>query len=487
MNRNDIHTIHKKRVIQDYDKYKKLIRFFVRKGQLEKALQTVYFACGFMYTMNQLFFDDELERIVLSISKKIIEEPQLQEVIPKRIVFYDGFGNLRRGLSRIYLDALKELGYIVKYVTFNTFNEKQTEFFEVVGQENVYFVKGETYIEQIKSLYLIVNECKADKVFICMNPDDVVAVGVFSLLAGKLRRYILNITDHAFWLGINACDKIINFREFGEKVCVDCRKISIENVAYIPYYPHLDTVEKAERTEELPSRKYIFSGGSIYKTESRDKKYYILVKHILDSFDVDFVYMGNGVNRYFRKLQRQYPNRVLVTKESNDFLEVLKKSICYLSTYPYNGGLMTQYSLAARRVPVTLCCPGIDKELTIEQERTFWNYKTVDECVCEVGKLIHDNVYKKRSEERLSDFLISSEQFKFELDYFLNHEESIRKVTEWKYECEGFRKIPLESQVGLRYARLFFRKRGLYLFVTFPIKCIAGAVYLIWEKIYKIR
>ena len=474
-------------VIQDFQKLKCMTQKYFQLGQFERALQTVYYACGFMYTMNQVLYDDELERIVCNIAAQVVEDPDINKCYPENIMFYDGFGNLNRGLSRIYIEALKELGYTIKYITFSKFKGNKEEFTETVGQGNVLFIEGENFVSQLQSLSSIVVNCSASKVFICMNPDDVVAVGVFSLFNKKIRRYLLNITDHAFWLGRTVCDKIINFREFGTKICVDKRHIPMSKNVYIPYFPYINRNIIDEGIEDYITDKYIFSGGSIYKTESKDKRYYALVKSILDSFDVKFVFMGNGSGRSFRKLKKQYPERVYVHKENQNFFCVLRNSVCYLSTYPYNGGLMTQYSLAAKKVPVTLCCTGVEQELSINHNNVFWNFTTMEECICEIHKLLNDESYRKYQGNRLCEFLVSPKQFKEELEVFLRDEKSIRKVSTWEYEFEGFRKMPLEVYCGFRYARLFFRKRGLYLFANFPVKYVAGAIYMIWEKIYKVR
>lgn len=470
-------------VLQDYAKFKRLILKLVKQQQYEKALKTIYFASGFMYTMNQLFVDEELEKIITDIAAHEIPQNAVGNTISRNIICYDGFGNLKRGLLRIYVEALQKMGYTVQYITFDCHKTNREEFYSVLKQEHVYFVQGSRYLEQIHSLYSIIGSCEADKAFLCMNPDDVVGIAAFSRYEGIIRRYLLNITDHAFWLGKNICDKVINFREFGGKFCICCRKIPSDKMAYIPYYPFLEA-----RNKNVSEKKYrfLFSGGNMYKTQSRDKKYYELVDRILSTFDVHFIYMGNGISRDFHKLKKKHPAQVSVFRESKDFFHILKKSVFYLSTYPYNGGLMTQYALAAKKIPITLSCPGIEKELTINHERVYWNYNTIEDCIKQIRRLISEESYRKEQEEKLKEFLLTPEMFLNELQFFLTNEESIRKIRNGFWEYEGFMQMPLECYRGMKYARLFYRKNGFYLCTTFPVKYIIGLVYMLGEKISEI-
>ena len=51
---------------------------------------------------------------------------------------------------------------------------------------------------------------------------------------------------------------------------------------------------------------------------------------------------------------------------------------------------MTQYALLAGKIPVTLHYKGIDQELSIHDEQSFWNFDSFEECVDEIGRLLKE-------------------------------------------------------------------------------------------------
>lgn len=478
----------KLKVLDDFNRMKTIANYYIARSDWEHALQTLFFASGFMYTMNQLQYDDELENMVTSIAKKLVKVADEYNRNEKVVLYYDSFGSVERGLSKIYLDALVDSGFEVKYVTMKNRTETLQSVSERVGIGNVFCIQGRTYEERIVSLVEIVQQSCAFSALLYMTPDDVVATGVFSLFKRKLNRYLINLTDHAFWLGKSACDIVINFREFGGKVCRDRRKFDEEKLVFLPYYPDEIESEFEGLDFEDNSGKLIFSGGALYKTDSKDNKYYKLVESILSTFpNTNFIYLGNGKTQKIRRLIRKFPGRAIYATERHDFFEIMKHATLYLSTYPYNGGLMTQYALLANKIPITLTYAGIEKELSILNEQSFWNYESFETCVEEVGKFLRDDEYRRNKEKQLSHFLVSKQQFAEELQNLLANSVSPRKITYNEYEFEGFWKIPLENYVGIKYHRLFFRKDGIYMLKFFPIHYLLGGVGMILEKLYKCK
>lgn len=469
-----------KKILKDFEKMKRIASYYIKRENWETALKTIFFASGFMYTLNQTLYDSELEDMVEYIAKHNISSTVF-EPGENIVLFYDGFGAIKRGLVQIYLEALHSLNISIKYVTLIKYKEGVGEATELIGPDNICFVEGDTYLAQMNNLIAVIKETRADTSFIYTNPDDVVAVGAFSVFEGKMKRYLINLTDHAFWLGRNACDVVINFREFGYEVCKQKRGFSREQLVYLPYYPY----KGEEKFKGLPfadNKKFIFSGGSLYKTLSADNKYYDLVETVLrGNKDVNFIYLGNGNSKRIRKLKRKFPHRIYWEKERSDFYGVMERCTLYLSTYPYNGGLMTQYALLAGKIPVTLHYKGIDQELSIHDEQSFWNFDSFEECVEEIGRLLKENSYRKEKEKKLRYFLIDAQQFAEELKYILETGKSIRECTKNKIECSGFSEVPLENYIGLKYNRLFFRRKCKFMIFHFPIKYFLGAIEMIIE------
>lgn len=473
-------------VITDYTKMKQIARKFYQQRQWELSLQAVFIASGFMYTMNQMQYDRELEDLVCEIAAENLVPTGGRAPAGNTIIYYDGLGQIGRGLTYIYMNALVHLGYQVKYITYETNQHVHAVAASIVGEANVWYITGATYLEQMKWLNMLLADSQAHAAFLYMGPDDVVAVGGFSHCPATIKRYLINLTDHAFWLGTNIADMVINFREFGWKVCMERRGFRPEQLLYLPYYPGKIDSEFEGLPFQNSCNKLILSGGALYKTESQDNGYYRLVESILDTIShVNFLYLGDGDTRRLKKLQHRYPGRVAYAPERRDFFEIMKRCTLYLSTYPYNGGLMTQYALLAGKIPVTWVHPGIESELTVCHEESCWNYATLQECLEEVKRLLENDSYRQKREQNLGRFLIGELQFEQELQHILQAGKSVRKPKDGMIAFEGFQILPLENIRGFKYRRLFFRRHGLYMFRFFPLKYVSGMLEAMFQKLSK--
>lgn len=58
--------------------------------------------------------------------------------------------------------------------------------------------------------------------------------------AGCMKRYQINLTDHAFWLGAHAFDYVLEFRDFGANVSRQYHHIAPHKILKQPYYPYID-------------------------------------------------------------------------------------------------------------------------------------------------------------------------------------------------------------------------------------------------------
>ncbi|MBO5372855.1 MAG: hypothetical protein J6A75_09050 [Lachnospiraceae bacterium] len=471
-------------ILKDFEKMKRIAYGYAKKQEWDKALKTIFFASGFMFNMNQILYDADLEKLLEDIARENVILSRKKEKKENTLLYYDSFGQAKRGLTQIYLKGLSKLGFHILYVTFQIYDRVKQDVLPYVKEEDMYFVSNDTPLNQMKELVEIVEESGAERIFMYLMPDDVVAVGAFSLFAGQIKRYQINLTDHAFWLGKNISDVVMNFRKFGTKVCSQYRGIEKGKNVYLPYYPGNVSTEYLGLDFVDNSKPFMFSGGNLYKTHSKDGIFYKLIRQMLEAYDVNFAYFGDGDAKEMMRLCKEYPGRIIFSRERTDFFEVLKRSTVYLSTYPYNGGLMTQYALLAKKVPVTLCCDGIEPELTINHENTFWNLNSVEEVLEEIGRLLKDADYRRKQESRLEEFIIDEEQFAIELASILKENVCLRDVEDQKVDMNGFVEHPRWYYQGLRYNRLFFRRDGFFFLHFFPVRYMTGAVGRILERIY---
>lgn len=456
---------------------------YYQNNELEKAIRMIFLASGYMFNMNQVLYDEELENLLARIAAEHLKLIQIHTTKQNVILYYDSFGQMQRGMTQIYIKALCRLGYCVKYVTFEKYQSVKNDVHSYIKEEDIFFIHENTCLGQMQELLNYIYSVKPGKIFMHLMPDDVIAVGAFSCIDREIQKYQINLTDHAFWLGKNVSDVIINFRSFGAKVCRDYRGIGEEKNVYLPYYPVGISLPYLGLDFSDNTKKIIFSGGNLYKTQSPDGIYYRLVSRLLETYDINFAYFGAGDARQIRHLCKKFPGRIIFSRERADFFEVMKKSSFYLSTYPYNGGLMTQYALLANKIPLTLQCHGIEPELSVNHEKVFWNYDTVEAVLEEAGKLLNDEIYRQKQEEKLHKFLINEDTFTEELQNIITYGISNRGIQYTTVDISGFVELPRWYYRGIYYDRLFFRRGGRFMIRYFPLKYIKGMFGRMIERV----
>lgn len=467
--------IGKKQITDDYDQMKEVARKYMYRNDYERALRSIFVACGFMYTFNQIYYDDELEAMVKQIGAFIVKKDVEKVRAKNSVVFYDGFGNDRRGLAVIYLKALKNIGYNITYITYSQLEKSIGQIKEILKCEKIIYIRSKNFVNQIKELNEIMEKSKAQKVLLYMRPDDVVAAGVFSQYDNIMLRFMINLTDHAFWLGKDIFDCIIEFRSYGANISFQQRKIEKQKIVYLPFYPNI----QSKRYEGMPfddrDKKVIFSGGSLYKTYGMDNLYYTMVEKILkmDS-KVIFYYAGEGDTTELDRLAEKYSGRVFYSKEREDFFEVIKRCYFYFSTYPYFGGLMTQYAIMAGKLPITLASEDILGEQTIEVEEKIWYFRDIKNLYEEIERLLQNEEYLHKQEEKIRNSLIGRDQFQTELKMILEKQKSERKIDWKKVEVGKIQKISLERAAGAEYYGFFCRVKAPFFVKEFPAKFIKG-------------
>lgn len=214
---------------------------------------------------------------------------------------------------------------------------------------------------------------------------------------GVLTRYVVNLTDHAYWLGARAIDKCIEFRDYGASISSEYRGIPREKIVKLPFYPKI--VPQEFQGFPFPvkdGQQVVFSGGALYKTFGEGNKYYEIVDYILASHsDVIFWYAGGGDDSELKKCMARHPGRVYHTPERPDLFQLLQHVSFYLSTYPLCGGLMYQYAAAAGIEPVTLRRDDCNDGFLLHQDELHVIFDTMEELKQEIDRVLTDEVYRK--------------------------------------------------------------------------------------------
>ena len=273
--------VKKEYVLHIVDKLKCGIKSEIKKKNYEAALELILNCANILYQTNLYYVDEDLEGYLKEIANKM----EILSPIEKKtdvIFFYDGFGLNSRGLAQIYIKALCQIKKVI-YITYEDCKENIPDIQNIINKNDgriLYINRSQKkYTEQILQLCSFASEFKPHDFFFYSFPNDVVGVTSLNILEGKVTRYQINLTDHAFWLGARCIDKCIEFRDYGANVSVKYRGISKNIIAKLPFYP---IINKDIPFQGFPFRivngqKVVFSGGALYKTFGGKNKYYDII------------------------------------------------------------------------------------------------------------------------------------------------------------------------------------------------------------------
>ena len=411
----------KERVEKIISKWKKFLKHLIIRRKDDCALGVISALATFLYEWNQEYVDIELENYLDLIAQRNLHPSyNKNQCNNDTVLYYDSFGYDNRGLTIIYLKSLCELGYKVVYVCpegqEQPILENATKDYGVIWR----FVPKKNTLDKAYRITDLFNEWKPSCAFLYALPSDSAAVAVFNVFKNIITRFQINLTDHAFWLGINAFDYCIEFRDYGATVTNRYRRISKSNIILLPYYPYIDkTIPFEGFSQKFDGKKIIFSGGSVKKTlGDKDHLYYKMVKKILlENTEAAFLYAGSGPDTTeLDELISQFSSRAERISERKDLYQVLKHSTIFLNTYPDCGGLTTQYSVVAGRLPITLCNEQNDLSgLVNNRELLKVEFKDIDQLTNEVRRILSDDNYRVLKESYLADSIISENTFSNEL------------------------------------------------------------------------
>lgn len=475
-------------------KLKKVISIEFKNKKYDNALSLVMVASAMLYQTNIRYMDDELEGTVSKIGKALMHcDTDDNSFCEDKMLFYDGFGLNDRGLIQIYLKALCKMKKVV-YVTYDERKNQIPDVLNILLQNDaeVRYIKRKknSIVDMIYQLKGIVDEAKAEHFFFYSYPDDVVATPIMYAYEGIFKRYQVNLTDHAFWLGAGCCDICINFRSYGAKISKEYRGICEAKNVVIPFYPivYKDRAFQGFPVEVKSGQQIMFSGGALYKTQSEDNRYYIMVDKILGKYqNLIFWYAGeNGDDSKLKEILKKYPGRAFHTEERSDLFQVLEHCDVYLSTYPMCGGLMFQYAAMSGVVPVTLKRGNISDDFLIDQNNLNVEFDSENELFDEIDKLLLDNEYAKKRCELMQRSVISPDVFELELQKCIEGQNSDAFITSFEHiDTSEFRKWYLTRLSKIDIDTLTVRRKGIGAALKhYPVAFFKGGFNIAW-KIFK--
>lgn len=484
-------------VNKDFYKLKAYAQKYYNRGEFIQSLSAIETASKLMYTFNTCYTDDEIESLIINISSTLFKNHELKndECNEKKVILYDYFAIDNRGLTQQYLDALINLDYEILFITFDDQNPKKSEdIFSRLSsykKASIYKINSKDYIEGSKELFNVIKEFGASVALLHTAPWDIIGILTWSYFK-NIYRFMINITDHAFWLGKCCSDYVLEFRSYGYNISKNYRNIEENRLIYLPYYPIRNLNIPFEGFPFNPKgKKVIFSGGSLYKVYGSDI-FFNTIKHIIKKYDDTIVlYAGNGNDGPFRNFikENKFEERVYLIKERKDISSIFQNCYFYLGTFPLCGGLMTQYAVASHKVPVAyteskIKCNFIESFLINVEGKTF-TYTNLNEYYKFIDKLIENPDFKKQLENNLDDLIISTKKFSENLYSAINYKTTEYPVQKFEIDVEEFSRLyfDMENDYIHDYYSIFVRSRNIKLLQEFKKYFIRGSWNILIKKL----
>lgn len=475
--------------------WKQKLDSLLKQKQWDASLALLSAIAEGEYVYNQFYRDDELEERLLFLARTFRQRHQ-EAVTPSSVskadvLFYDAFGKDLRGLAYIYLEALCKAGYRVVYLVPKSRRGHIPQIGRMLKNAGciVEWYEDEYTEKAFHALLDICLRWQPKTSFLYTKPWDAVGLAVFECLSGRTARYLINLTDHAFWLGVHALDYCLEFRDYGASISRKYRKLMPEQLLMQPYYP---VINYETEFQGFPFPKWegdfvLFSGGSIYKTLDKAGTFYQIVDQCLAKYPfVRFWYAGGGESPEMQRLVQKYPKRAVWTAERSDLFQLLQHVDLYLNTYPISGGLMLQYAALAGKIPLTLLHDEEAKGMLLHEEGLEIYFSDRDSFEHELYHLIEDRPYRARRETDLQKHVLHPVQFRENLCRIIESQESGYDISFYDVDTESFRRSYLEQFNGRKeLPRLLAMKSRMELAKVFPMLFLQGALKKLPQKIKK--
>ena len=441
-------------------KLNKIVNKMICSIEREKNIQTkykkIYKCASYIYYYNLEYNSDRLENSIFEISKSYMNFEYTDNNV---FLFFDSFGLSYRGLINQYIDSFITNKMKFIYVTYET-NTLNDSIKKKIKENAVDFYLIKNDISSIERLKDISSHCSS--VIFYIKPSDINALILSYAYKGK--KYLINLTDHAFWLGNKSMDYYIEFREYGANISYYKRGICKSKLLLQPYYPIINNVQfRGYPLKNMNKSNVIFSGGALYKTIDKSLMYYEMIEKILnDNPNYYFWYAGSGDSKYLDILINKFSGRIVHTNERDDLYEVLKNVKLYISTYPMIGGLMSQYCAAAGVPCLTLLFDECSSGVLLKSGFDAFEYTHIEELLLDCNRLLNDeDYYKKRCS---NDLIITKEIFDLNLKNILfeNKSKFVLSINE-EYDTTRFINTYLERDSIISIYKNIFDKNGAFM------------------------
>ena len=409
------------KAIKDYELLKRKAKGCIDNGNFLDAYYLIETLARIAYHLNFRYTDDELEKYLEIISKAIIKRQSVIGV-KDRFVFYDAFGMDNKGLTQQYIRALKDWGVDFLYVLDSPTEGSEgqgilNELKNTIGAEVFIVPNNLGYVEKTRLVSERISEYRPEKAFLHISPWDVCGISVWHSFVG-ITRYLIDLTDHAFWLGKGCSDFFIGFRGYGNQVSREFRGIKSNRLLCQTIYPILNNVPFQGFPELAKDKVVIFSGATYYKVYGENNVFLeILKKIVIDHPECIVLFAGSGDKRPFEKFLKdnQLQDRIILIGNRPDINEVFKHCDIYINTFPIIGGLMSQLAIANNKNLIGYTTNDIpcnfSEDIFVSKPKIKFSYFNLDEFHDELNLLIESEEYRSEKAKLFDGLLPSAEDF----------------------------------------------------------------------------
>lgn len=465
------------KVFHDYRKFVKYSENALLKKKLEHSLRFLSTASSLAYHYNLVYNDDSLEILIDKISSEITSF-NLSSNQEDKIIFYDSFGIDNKGLTHQYISAIASTGKPFLYL-LNA--ESNSDCDLILSQLNncpnaeVIIVDNDlSYLSKINFINKVIINYNAAFSFMQMTPWDVVGVVCWTVNS-NIKRFQINLTDHAFWIGKNCFDFIIEFRGFGACLSNKYRKIPKEKIHILHYYPILNSLPFSGFPFDIEGKTVIFSGGAYFKVYGENGVYFDILKRIInENQNIILIFAGSGDKRPFEEFIRKncFQNNIYLIGPRSDINAVIARSDIFLSTYPINGGLMCQLAVANGKIPIVYSDPKFPFNyinLFFKDSLKYnLDFSDLDQFHLELNRIINDKEYRSSIQDNLKSIIPTVDEFNSDfVDLIYLNKSNLRedyKFVEFQYDLMSFHDLLLEIENNYLKSYLVVKLNKIYSF-----------------------
>lgn len=486
-----------------FERIKHLAKKAFLKNEYALSLRHISHAATHAYNFSVVYVDLELESLIKEISSKIFVKFQVSPK-PRRILFYDCFGWENRGLTQQYIRALIANGYEFLYI----FENKDSRYSKKIEDElRLYPEKVQIFeldnslslLSRAESLHIKIAEYNPEKALLHLSPWCSMALCVFYSFP-EIEWININLTDHAFWLGASLFKKNIEFRDYGYTISREKRFFREDQLLCLPYYP---IIEKSDflgfPNIPLTNKVITFSGASFYKVYGEGGAYFKMLDRLLkENPEIVIFFAGTGDSTKFYEFikRNKYEDRVALLGLRKDIALVFDNCDIYLGSYPFGGGLMSQYAAVMSKPILAYTSEDLPvnflEALICHEKHIGITHTNLDDFYRYAKALVQDARLRRRKGEELSKAVISERAFNCELHSILSSGKTGRTMSLININYERFCMLNIEVEnkflnTGKDFLVYQYRLRSIVLFPKFFILCLKNrllsTVEAFWSRI----